>query len=202
MPQKRELHEGETEVAAPNMRTIERVGIRRAVLLSSVRVFDFDAALEEALGGIPCHLVSPVLGEDKVKGTVDSASPPAGPSAHERFFSNRAGSACGVRVLLLRSWETPARYFVTDVDQNPSSINSCMKEKTSITLSSDLLKKVDQVAGSKVSRSAFIERVLRLYFRERTRRQIHDRDLERINAGAEALNSVAEDVLTYQSLED
>ena len=77
-----------------------------------------------------------------------------------------------------------------------------MKEKTSITLSSDLLKKVDHVAGSKVSRSAFIERVLRLYFRERARRQIHARDLERINAGAEALNSEAEDVLTYQSLED
>lgn len=73
-----------------------------------------------------------------------------------------------------------------------------MKEKTSITLSSDLLKKVDQVAGSKVSRSAFIERVLRLYFR----RQIHHRDLERINAGAEALNSEAEDVLTYQLPED
>lgn len=77
-----------------------------------------------------------------------------------------------------------------------------MKEKTSIALSADLLKQVDRVAGSKVSRSAFIERVLRLYFQERARRQIHARDLERINACAEALNSEAEDALTYQSLED
>jgi len=77
-----------------------------------------------------------------------------------------------------------------------------MKEKASITLSSDLLAKVDHVAGSKLSRSAFIERVLRLYFWERARRKIHARDLERINAAADRLNSEAEDILTYQALED
>ena len=77
-----------------------------------------------------------------------------------------------------------------------------MKEKTSITLSSDVLAKVDQLAGSKLSRSAFIESVLRIYFRERARRKIHERDLERINAAADRLNSEAEDVLTYQILED
>jgi metal-responsive CopG/Arc/MetJ family transcriptional regulator len=77
-----------------------------------------------------------------------------------------------------------------------------MKEKTSITLSSDVLAKVDDIAGSKLSRSAFIERVLRLYFREQARKKIHKRDLDRINAAADSLNSEAEDVLTYQSLED
>ncbi len=77
-----------------------------------------------------------------------------------------------------------------------------MKEKTSITLSSDLLAQVDRLAGSKVSRSAFIERVLRIYLRERTRKQIHARDLERINAAADRLNAEAEDVLGYQSLEE
>jgi metal-responsive CopG/Arc/MetJ family transcriptional regulator len=77
-----------------------------------------------------------------------------------------------------------------------------MKEKTSITLSSDVLAKVDRLAGSKLSRSAFIERVLRIYFRERTRRKMHARDLERINAAADRLNAEADDVLAYQSSED
>ncbi len=77
-----------------------------------------------------------------------------------------------------------------------------MKEKTSITLSSDLLAQVDRLAGSKVSRSAFIERVLRIYLRERTRKRIHARDLERINAAADRLNAEAEDVLAYQALEE
>ncbi len=77
-----------------------------------------------------------------------------------------------------------------------------MKEKTSITLSSDLLAKVDHVAGSKLSRSAFIERVLRNYFSERARRKTHARDLERINAAADRLNAEAEDVLAYQALDD
>jgi metal-responsive CopG/Arc/MetJ family transcriptional regulator len=75
-----------------------------------------------------------------------------------------------------------------------------MKEKTSITLSSEVLAKVDHQAGSKVSRSAFIERVLRLYFRERARKKIHARDLERINAAADRLNAEAEDAITYQAL--
>ena len=77
-----------------------------------------------------------------------------------------------------------------------------MKEKTSITLSSEVLAKIDSLAGSKVSRSAFIERILRLYFRERARRKIHAQDLERLNAAADRLNSEAEDVLSYQALDD
>jgi metal-responsive CopG/Arc/MetJ family transcriptional regulator len=77
-----------------------------------------------------------------------------------------------------------------------------MKEKTSITLSSDLLAKVDNLAGSKLSRSAVIEHVLRAYFRERARRRIHARDLERLNSAAERLNAEAEDVLSYQSLDE
>ena len=77
-----------------------------------------------------------------------------------------------------------------------------MKEKTSITLSSDLLAKVDNLAGSKLSRSAVIEHVLRSYFRERARRRIHARDLERLNAAAERLNAEAEDVLSYQALDE
>jgi len=77
-----------------------------------------------------------------------------------------------------------------------------MKEKTSITLSADLLAQVDDMAGSKLSRSAFIEQVLRGYFRERGRRKIHARDLERINAASDRLNSEVADVLEYQTFEE
>jgi len=77
-----------------------------------------------------------------------------------------------------------------------------MKAKTSITLSSDILAKIDHVAGSKISRSAFIEDVLRGYFRERIRRKAHARDLERINAAADRLNLEAAEVLEYQAAEE
>ena len=58
------------------------------------------------------------------------------------------------------------------------------------------------MAGSKISRSAFIENVLRNYFRERSKRRMHARDLERINAAADRLNSEAAEVLNYQAPED
>jgi len=76
-----------------------------------------------------------------------------------------------------------------------------MKQKTSITLSSDILARVDELAAPKLSRSAPIEQVLRNYFRERTRRKVQARDLERINAAADWLNSEAAEVLEYQSSE-
>ena len=77
-----------------------------------------------------------------------------------------------------------------------------MKEKTSITLSPEILAKIDRVAGSKLSRSAFIELVLRNYFAERARRAAHMRDLERINAAADQLNAEAAEVLEYQALDE
>jgi metal-responsive CopG/Arc/MetJ family transcriptional regulator len=77
-----------------------------------------------------------------------------------------------------------------------------MKEKTSITLSKDLLVAIDRAAGSSHSRSSFIERVLRRYLRDRARAAAHARDVERINRAADELNNEAEDALSYQSLED
>jgi metal-responsive CopG/Arc/MetJ family transcriptional regulator len=73
-----------------------------------------------------------------------------------------------------------------------------MKEKTSITLSGEVLTAVDRLAGSKQSRSAFIERVLREFLRQRARAAVEARDLERINAAAQRLNAEAADVLEYQ----
>jgi metal-responsive CopG/Arc/MetJ family transcriptional regulator len=74
-----------------------------------------------------------------------------------------------------------------------------MKEKTSITLSADVLIAVDRIAGSKQSRSAFIEQVLREYLRQRARAAVQARDLERINAAAQRLNAEALDALEYQA---
>lgn len=74
-----------------------------------------------------------------------------------------------------------------------------MKEKTSITLSGDVLAAIDRLAGSKQSRSAFIERVLREFLRQRARAAVQARDLERINAAAQRLNAEAADVMEYQA---
>ena len=74
-----------------------------------------------------------------------------------------------------------------------------MKEKTSVTLSKDVLAQIDRIAGSRLSRSSFIERVLRRYIRERARKALHARDLARINAAADRLNREAQDSLGYQS---
>jgi metal-responsive CopG/Arc/MetJ family transcriptional regulator len=76
-----------------------------------------------------------------------------------------------------------------------------MKAKTSITLSKDVITQVDKLAGSKESRSAFIERVLRKYMRERKRTALHARDLVRINRAAGRLNREAADVLEYQAFD-
>lgn len=76
-----------------------------------------------------------------------------------------------------------------------------MKEKTSITLSKEVLAGIDRIAGSKQSRSAFIEAVLAQYLRKQARAQIEARDLELINKAAAELNAEVEDVLRYQATE-
>jgi metal-responsive CopG/Arc/MetJ family transcriptional regulator len=77
-----------------------------------------------------------------------------------------------------------------------------MKEKTSITLSKEVLAGVDRLAGSGQSRSAFIERVLRGYLRARKRAVINAQDLDRLNRAADRLNLEAADVLTYQASDE
>ncbi|HXY24344.1 MAG TPA: hypothetical protein VEI73_06815 [Candidatus Acidoferrum sp.] len=76
-----------------------------------------------------------------------------------------------------------------------------MKQKISITLSSEILTTIDRLSGSKQSRSAFVERVIRRYLRDRTRAALHARDVERINRAADRLNQEASDVLEYQASE-
>jgi len=77
-----------------------------------------------------------------------------------------------------------------------------MKEKTSVTLSKEVLTGIDRMAGSKQSRSAFIEAVLRQYLRRQSRAQIEARDLDLINKAADELNPEIEDILRYQVIEE
>jgi metal-responsive CopG/Arc/MetJ family transcriptional regulator len=76
-----------------------------------------------------------------------------------------------------------------------------MKEKTSITLATEVLSGIDKLAGTKHSRSSFIEGVLRHYLRERARAEVHARDLDRLNRAARRLNAEAEDVMEYQGMD-
>jgi metal-responsive CopG/Arc/MetJ family transcriptional regulator len=73
-----------------------------------------------------------------------------------------------------------------------------MKEKRSITLSRDVLKDIDRLAGSKYSRSAVIERAVRSYLKERERASIYAHDLEILNRVADRINAEAEETLEYQ----
>jgi metal-responsive CopG/Arc/MetJ family transcriptional regulator len=75
-----------------------------------------------------------------------------------------------------------------------------MKEKTSITLSREVLSGIDRIAGSRQSRSAFIETVLARYLREQAKAARDAREIEIINRHADKLNAEVEDVLQYQVL--
>jgi metal-responsive CopG/Arc/MetJ family transcriptional regulator len=74
-----------------------------------------------------------------------------------------------------------------------------MKEKTSITLSREVLSGINRAAGSKQSRSAFIEAVLAQYLRQKSRAERGARDLAIINRNAERLNKDALDGLEDQA---
>ncbi len=74
-----------------------------------------------------------------------------------------------------------------------------MKEKTSITLSKEVLTGIDRIAGSKQSRSAYIEAVLAEHLRARARAHRDARDVAIINRHAEQLNRDALDALDYQA---
>jgi metal-responsive CopG/Arc/MetJ family transcriptional regulator len=74
-----------------------------------------------------------------------------------------------------------------------------MKQKTSVSLSEEVLRELDRYAGDAESRSAYIERVLREHFRRRARVRINARDRRRINARADGLNAEAAEVLEDQA---
>jgi hypothetical protein len=74
-----------------------------------------------------------------------------------------------------------------------------MKEKTSVILSPEVLAGIARLAGTKHSRSAVIERVLRKYLREQAKAAAEARDLALLNDAADRLNMEAAGVLDFQA---
>jgi metal-responsive CopG/Arc/MetJ family transcriptional regulator len=74
-----------------------------------------------------------------------------------------------------------------------------MKVKTSLTLSEDLLERIDRMAGPEVSRSSFIEAILRDYIEARARAKREARDVALINRHAARLNEEMRDILSFQA---
>jgi metal-responsive CopG/Arc/MetJ family transcriptional regulator len=74
-----------------------------------------------------------------------------------------------------------------------------MKAKTSLTLSEDLVASIDKLAGPKVSRSAYIEQILREFVNRRTQTRKEARDVAAINRHAAQLNVEMRDALSFQA---
>jgi hypothetical protein len=72
------------------------------------------------------------------------------------------------------------------------------KQKASVSLSGELIRAADILAG-KAQRSALLEHVVRRYFRQLLRRLRHERDLRLIDARAEVTNRESDDLLELQS---
>ncbi|MGH8144202.1 MAG: hypothetical protein ACREU2_17020 [Steroidobacteraceae bacterium] len=72
------------------------------------------------------------------------------------------------------------------------------KAKTSVTLSGNLLRVVDGLAGAS-HRSAWIERAVRAYAIRELKRERHVRELELLNRHAAALNAAGDESAAYQS---
>jgi metal-responsive CopG/Arc/MetJ family transcriptional regulator len=74
-----------------------------------------------------------------------------------------------------------------------------MKIKTSVTLSANVLKALDNRARQlRITRSEFIERAIQLVIAQLRRKELNARDLALINRRAARLNREAMDVLEYQ----
>jgi metal-responsive CopG/Arc/MetJ family transcriptional regulator len=73
--------------------------------------------------------------------------------------------------------------------------NNTVRTKTSVTLPTDLLEKIDR---ADCNRSSFLERAARQYLACLDKEQRDKRDQAILNAKADCLNKEALDVLEYQ----
>ena len=74
-----------------------------------------------------------------------------------------------------------------------------MKTKTSLTLSEDLVDKIDRLAGPDVSRSSFVEKILRDFVEGRAQSRRAAREAAAINRHAAKLNAEMKDALSFQA---
>jgi len=72
------------------------------------------------------------------------------------------------------------------------------KAKASITLSGNLLKVIDSLAGA-AQRSAWIERAVQSYAARQLKERRRERELVLLNRHADALNAEGDDSATYQA---
>ena len=73
-----------------------------------------------------------------------------------------------------------------------------MKVKTSITISEDLIREIDELSSQYGNRSALIEKAIRDFLTAEANRRRDIKDVEILNRRSDALNKEAEDVLAYQ----
>jgi metal-responsive CopG/Arc/MetJ family transcriptional regulator len=74
-----------------------------------------------------------------------------------------------------------------------------MKLKTSITLSEETVRAIEEIAGPAANRSRLVEEAVIQYLDRRRRERRDQRDLDILNRNADALNREVEDVLGYQA---
>jgi metal-responsive CopG/Arc/MetJ family transcriptional regulator len=74
-----------------------------------------------------------------------------------------------------------------------------MKIKTSLSLSEELVARLDRLAGPNVSRSAFVEQILREFVEGRAQARRDAREAAAINRHAEQLNAEMADALSFQA---
>lgn len=73
-----------------------------------------------------------------------------------------------------------------------------MKIKTSVTISQELLKVMDEFLDSDKNRSLFLEKAAWSYIAKQRRAQRNARDIDIINQRADYLNTEVLDALSYQ----
>jgi hypothetical protein len=75
------------------------------------------------------------------------------------------------------------------------------KAKASVTLSGNLLRVIDTLAGAE-QRSAWVERAVRAYAKRELRSRRREHELELLNRHAKALNADGNDSAAYQAAWD
>jgi Arc/MetJ-type ribon-helix-helix transcriptional regulator len=90
-------------------------------------------------------------------------------------------------------------YFLQDTDfLSGKGAKANMKIKTSITLSEEIVREIDELSSQYGNRSALIEQAIRDFLATEAKRRRDLQDIEILNRRSDALNKEAEDVLSYQ----
>ena len=87
---------------------------------------------------------------------------------------------------------------ICNTNEYSAELGVIMKIKTSITLSKEIVQKIDQLSSFYGNRSALIEKAVSNLIKAEEKRQNDLKDLEILNQNAEILNDEADDVLSYQ----